>query len=241
MSDNVTIYVPLDALLDTRIGTLSRMNPDAAKAIADSWYHKRTVDVFDKNRSGINQAEYKKLYDDRDEVTLQHSTMTWLPKYLMALTSRLTTNQGMPLLAEQFKIQINVFPYELSEQVETSIIAAMDAYTNGVAEIEIVSYRPEDLTVNMIKFNYDICYMYNFDEWFMKHTDEFSKVQIPEVRFVVPRLYLQDIPADLIEKVSKEEYGWEQMSLLLMGLVGVVFMDVRLFSFVTETPPNVDV
>lgn len=240
MNENAKCLVHLDVLMDTRLGTLKRLNPDAAEAIRTSWYHKRTTDKFDRNGSKINQAAYDALYRARDEETLKLSTMTQLPKYLMPLIARLTTTQGMPLLSQQFKVDINYYPYDLSEQVLAAIQVAMETYTNGAAEINMVCYAPEDLSVSMIKASYDIVFLYDFNEWLMQHTKEFEKMQIPEVRMVAPRLYLSDVPAHLLEKVQHEEYGWEQMSMIFMGLVGVVFMDTNLYSIVTETPPDLD-
>lgn len=240
MSENTKCLVQLDALMDTRLGTLKRINPDSAELIRTSWYHKRTSDQFDRNGSKINQAAYTALYSARDEETLKLSMMTQLPKYLMTLIARLTTTQGMPLLSQQFKVDINYYPYDLSEQVLAAIQVAMETYTNGAAEINMVFYAPEDLSVTMVKSCYDIVFLYDFNEWLMQHTAEFEKAQIPEVRFVAPKLYLKDVPAQLLEKVNHEEYVWEQMSMVFMGLVGVVFMDANLYSIVTDTPPDLD-
>ncbi|QKE54460.1 hypothetical protein ACSA002_1460 [Salmonella phage vB_SalM_SA002] len=240
MSENTKCLVQLDALMDTRLGTLKRLSPDGAELIRTTWYHKRTSDQFDRNGSKINQAAYTALYSARDEETLKLSMMTQLPKYLMTLIARLTSTQGMPLLSQQFKIDINYYPYELSEQVLTAIQVAMETYTNGAAEINMVYYAPEDLTVTMVKSCYDIVFLYDFNEWLMQHTKEFEKAQIPEVRMVAPKLYLKDVPSQLLEKVNHEEYVWEQMSMVFMGLVGVVFMDANLYSIVTDTPPDLD-
>lgn len=240
MSDNTTCLVSLDVLMDTRLATLRRLNEDAAMQIKDSWYHKRTTDVFDRNGSPISQLAYKAMYDARDEDTLKLATMTHLPRYLMTLIARLTTQQGMPLLSEQFQIDINLYPYQLDEQVKESIRMAMETYTNNAAVINLVDFAPEELTVQFVKSKYQICFMYDFNEWLMHHTEEFSKVTMPEVRFVAPRLYLKDAPQALMQKVNAEEYVWEQMSLVFLGLVGIVFMDVNLFSIVSENEPDLE-
>ena len=241
MSGAIKCLVPLDCLMDTRLGTLKRLNAASAEMIEDSYYHKRTVDRFDLNGSKINQAAYEALYSARDEETLKVSTMTQLPLYLMSLIARLTTTQGMPLLSEQFAIHVNIYPYTLSDEVCQSIQRVIETYTNNAAVVEIVSFAPDELTVSMLKHSYAICFMYNFDEWLMNHTEEFKQATIPEVRIVAPRLYLSDAPAQLIEKVKAEEYGWEQMALMFAGLAGVVFMDVNIFSVLTDTPPDLEV
>lgn len=240
MSENISCLIPLDVLMDTRLATLRRLNEDESRVIEGSWYHKRTVDVFDRNGSKINQKAFEALYEARDEETLKNAFMTQMPKYLMSLIARLTTQQGMPLLAQQFKIDINVYPYRLSEEVRASIVLAIETYTNNAAEINLVDFAPEELSVQLIKSQYAICFMYDFNEWLMKHTEEFKVTTMPEVRVVAPKLYLKDTPLPLLEKVKTEEYGWEQMSLMFVGLVGVVFMDVNLFSIVTENEPDLE-
>ncbi|QXO10120.1 hypothetical protein pEaSNUABM37_00159 [Erwinia phage pEa_SNUABM_37] len=240
MSDNITCLVPLDALMDTRLATLRRLNEEQSVAIQGSWYHNRTVDTFDRNGSKINQRAFEALYEARDEETLKNAFMTQLPKYLMTLIARLTTQQGMPLLSQQFKIDINLYPYQLSEEVRASIVMAIETYTNNAAEVNLVDFAPEELTVQLIKSKYQILFMYDFNEWLMKHTEEFKQTTMPEVRVVAPRLYLKETPTALLAKVESEEYGWEQMSLMFVGLVGVVFMDVNLFSIVTDNEPDLD-
>lgn len=240
MSENITCLVSLDALMDTRLGTLRRLNEEESKAIQAGHYHKRTCDVFDRNGSKINQRAYEALYDSRDEETLKNSFMTHLPRYLMTLIARLTTQQGMPLLSEQFKIDINLYPYQLSEQVKASIRFAIETYTNNAAEVNLVDFAPEELTVQLIRSKYQICFMYDFNEWLACHTEEFKTTVIPEVRFICPRLYLKETPTALLQKVDAEEYVWEQMSLIFVGLVGVVFMDANLFSIVTENEPDLE-
>lgn len=240
MSNNITALVSLDCLMDTRMGTLKRLNPEAAEKLQASWYHKRTTDTFDRNGSGINQKAFQALYEARDEDTLKQCMMTQLPRHLMALIASLTTTQGMPLLAEQFTIHINLYPYNLSEPVRIAIRQAIEVYTNNAAVVEMVDYSPADLGLSLLKHTYDICFMYDFNEWLMLHTEEFKTIQIPEVRVVTPRLYLKEAPTQLLEKVKGEEYGWEQMALLFVGLVGVVFMDVNIFSIVSEHEPNLN-
>lgn len=240
MSESITCLVSLDVLMDTRLATLRRLNEAQSQAIQADWYHKRTVDVFDRKGATINQKAYETLYATRDEETLKNAFMTQLPKYLMTLIARLTTQQGMPLLSQQFKIDINLYPYQLNESVRASIQSAIEIYTNGAAEINLVDYAPEELTVQLIKSTYAICFMYDFNEWLMHHTEEFKRATMPEVRIIAPRLYLKDTPTELLKKVESEEYGWEQMSLMFVGLVGVVFMDVNLFSIVTDNEPNLD-
>jgi len=240
VSENITCLVSLDVLMDTRLATIRRMNEEQSQLIQANWYHKRTVDRFDRKGANVNQAAYEALYAARDEDTLKLAFMTQLPKYLMTLIARLTTTQGMPLLSQQFKIDINLFPYQLAEPVKESIRSAIETYTNGAAEINLVDYAPEELTVQLIKNTYAICFMYDFNEWLMHHTEEFKQTTMPEVRMVVPRLYLKDAPSELLKKVDAEEYVWEQMSLMFVGLVGVVFMDVNLFSIVTDNEPDLD-
>ncbi|QZA70938.1 hypothetical protein AH06_164 [Erwinia phage AH06] len=237
--DRIGCYVPLDALLDTRIGVIDQIAGENGLALVESWYHTRTTDRFDRKGTALTQTAYKAAWAARDEETLKRTRMTFVPMYLMNLISRYNTAHGMPIMAATYTVTVNTYPYKLPDERKAQLQQIIETYTSGIAEVVIDYIDPADLTVEYIKANYSVCLMYEFDDWLMKHKDEFAKVQMPGTVIIAPKLYLSDVSDEVIKRAESGD-GFAGLSLALCALVTTVFLDVRLFSYVTDTPPNLD-
>lgn len=237
--DQVNCYVPLDALLDTRIGTIDKIAGSDGLALVADWYHTRTADKFNRKGSQLTQERYDAAWKLRDEDTLRRTRMTFVPQYLLNLVSRYNTSHGMPVMAAKYKITINLWPYQLSDERVQQLQEIMQLYTSGVAEIAVDYIDPADLTVAYLKATYSLCIMYEFNAWLNMHKEEFTQTQMPGTVIIAPELYLADVPDELIETAKKTD-GFAGVSLALCALCTVVFLDVRLFSYVTDTPPVID-
>lgn len=239
MSD-ARIYVSLDALLDTRYATIKKIAGDVGEQIVSKWYHTRVVDRFGRTDTPLTDEAYRAAYNARDEDTLKLSTMTFVPQYLINLVSKYTANLGKPLMAGMFDVSINIWPYDLSEERTSELKSIMRTYTADVANVDVVSIPDDKLTLEFIASQYNICFMYNFDEWLTLHMEEFKKKPIPQVSFLTPKLHLPTASDSDIIKSVKDDTSFEGASVLLRGLLAVYFMDVRLFSYVTATHPQFD-
>lgn len=237
--DQIHCYVSLDALLDTRIATINKVAGETGLELVKDWYHTRTSDKFNRKGTELTQTAYDAAWAARDEDTLTRTRMTFVPQYLMHLVSRYNTSHGMPIMAANYKITVNVWPYKLPEERLVQLREIMETFTSGAAEIVIDNVDPADLTVAYLKATYSLCIMYEFNTWLNMHKEEFTKTQMPGTVILAPELYLSDVPDELIEKAKKTE-GFAGVSLALCALCTVVFLDVRMFSYVTTTPPRTD-
>lgn len=237
MSD-ARVYVPLDVLLDTRYATIRKVAGDVGEQIVSKWYHKRVVDKFGRSGTPLTDEAYNAAYTARDEDTLALSTMTFVPQYLVNLVSKYTANLGKPLMANMFDISINVWPYNLPEARVAELKQIIRTYTGDIANVDIV-YIPDDkLTVEFISSQYDLCFMYDFNAWLMLHTEEFKQRTMPTVSFITPKLHLTTAMDGDIIKSTNDEATFESVSMILRGFLAVYFLDVRLFSRVTDTHPS---
>lgn len=237
MSD-ARCYVDLDSLLDTRYATIKKVAGTQGESIVKDWYHTRLVDRFGRSESVLTDASYQQAYQQRDEETLKLSTMTFVPTYMVNLISKYTSNLGKPLLSGMFKITVNIWPYDLAEDRVASLKSILLTYTGGVAEIDVVTIPSDKLTVSFIASQYDLCIMYDFNNWLMAHTEEFKTTVIPMVSFLTPKLHLITASEDELAKSVREQTSFDGVSVVLRGLLAVYFLDVRLFSYVTATHPS---
>ena len=107
------VIIEIDCLLDTRLGTLAKFNPDLANAIltdTENLYHERKTDDF----PGISRETFYSLYHDRDIETMFNSRPTNIIKFLIKNHLELATNLRSQAKNETLVYQINVFPYLLT-------------------------------------------------------------------------------------------------------------------------------
>jgi hypothetical protein len=207
--EKVSFYVDLDALLDTRAGTLFRHDPKVLELNLQKDYYLRTTDEFE----GIDFDLYRELYSKRDIETLKHSLVTRVMPMLMDFakdTLRAIINSPYQ---RQPKVVINIFPYELSESTERYVIAAVRALSHGLFDVEVIRTSYENLTPSYVKSNFLFMAMYSYWEWLdaQAQNGEFEKTQCPHVTLIGPQLIkskeaerlLKGIDAfDAIEKYS---------------------------------------
>ena len=239
MDQTLGCYVDLDSLLDTRIATIAKVGGEAALERVKPFYHLRTSDLFGQRGTSLTQEAYDASYATRDEETLALSRMTFVPVYLLHLISKFTTTKGMPVLASGIKVTVNTFPYNLPEERQRGLVNYLQEYTGGAADIELIDVDPAKLSLAFLKANYKVFFVYEFDRWLMGHTEEFKTTQIPDVSVLTPRVMLKDVTEEARQK-GLSASGFESTSVALFGFVTVVFLDVRLFSYVTDTPPSLE-
>jgi hypothetical protein len=103
-----TVYFELDCLLDTRFGTIRKMGEEHADRLYAPEYFSREEDKFE----GIDPTLFKKMYDERDEETLQCSSITAFVPRLKDLTQFLSVNAVARPDYSGIKIAVNVFPID---------------------------------------------------------------------------------------------------------------------------------
>jgi hypothetical protein len=75
------IYSELDALQDTRIATIAKIDQDLASRALQNGYHTRQCDEFD----GVDSEHFKRLYQSRDVETLKLSAPTEIHNLILRL------------------------------------------------------------------------------------------------------------------------------------------------------------
>ena len=200
-ANDVIFYVMLDAIMDTRIGTLMRMKADfAIKATGSKEYHQRLSDDFVDilNDPSFDQGFYKKLYYDRDISTMFYSRATRMVEYLKRVIHDQAIRKvtGDPRVGA-LKLIINTYPYFLEGEDLTylrRVIAAAFAQPFEVVEMD---FRPlREMTLGWFRsVQPAVCAMYDFYEWSkdcadLPRTEAEAKVMVgsPETMMLVPGL-----------------------------------------------------
>lgn len=240
-----TILVELDCLLDTRLGTLNRLDPAAVDRVLFSGkYHERESDEFD----GVDMERYRALYVARNRETLMHSAPTNCFAFVREFVGMLR-NQALELnnpMAGEIKIAVNLWPYQLSEEEVSEVGKSLAVRLGGVAPVELVYLSTADLTPDHVRNSYHTLVMYEYDPWLSMHYDidptkhslkELMKRLLVDITLFSPAIYHRKPPdADTLAKLLKEStHPLIEAELLGGTIIGLHLVDVEFFSIVRSS------
>jgi hypothetical protein len=241
MSDMATkqhILVDLDAILDTRLATLSKINQQAGlKALWSSEYYTRNTNDFSKI-CGISAADFETAWSARDVDTLKRSLPTGAIPALRIMMDDLDRQSATTPFAVSIRLVLNVFPYRLAPAEAEAMAEVMGAYSGvGRENVDVVFKSWHELTPSMIKNNYSGLILYNYREWMEIQQYAFEHARMPEITVLAPGLYKEREPT----RQEIDLPGAEQMSALditegfLAGCYDLNFLDLTYFSVI---PPG---
>lgn len=237
------IYVEVDGLLDTRLGTIGLLSPEIArKTISSGAYIEREVDEFE----GVGQLEFKMAYADRTNKTLHNSVMSGLVFHLRGLVWQLKKQALTMPFHDGVRLSINLYPYSFSEAEQEEFTRVLmyrlnggeseEAHEQDLVAVEYLNVAPESLTPAHCKASFGAMYMYNPWHWLNLHTEALKTVRLPEVIIYAPRLFHDGKPdAKALEQFKMEFEGkapdpltFDEMR--VSPIAGVTLIDVSYFS-----------
>lgn len=240
-------YVPLDLLLDTRMGTLSRMNQVLAAAMNLKTYRNRMNDKFE----GYTMEQFREAYAKRDKETLKYSLPTAFMNLLRQEVQRGSMANGKEFSPDMPKVYVNIWPYELDdvEIVELGTILVNLIRTEGI-EIEIINMSLEELTPQYCRENFVFMSMYlEYNAWFDYHAQHknLDNSVIKHILMMVPGMFDKEIPSDADVKRTYLEVGVDPLSMIEIEakeFVDLVMIDSKHFSImefggIKPTSPDV--
>ena len=189
------IYVELDCLLDTRLATLSRIDPQhAVKAVQDPRYYNRVIDDFTEI-CGVGVAEFKEAYAKRDVVTLQASLMTQVPIMLNELVKKLEAESVETPFSKGVEVEVNYWPYKLSAEEIDGLQLSIMYYSGIQTLVKMVSIPQDKVSLRYLKARYTGAFIYNLSEFLEARGVELTEVVMPDFPLIAPGLWKDRVPA----------------------------------------------
>lgn len=182
------IMVMLDALLDTRMGTLLLLGEQfLTDAVKTGEYHNREEDKF----PGIDLNTFKTAYSKRNKDTLKHSGVTQVISLIEEYVSKIHNQNLVTPFHFIPSVTLNIYPYELNEIEIDTFKRLLVRYTNKQAIVNVVNMPFEELTPLYVKQNLSMLIMYDYNDWLEYHAlnKNFEKYTCPEVTMLGPRIY----------------------------------------------------
>jgi hypothetical protein len=236
MSDTAhRLLVDLDALLDTRFGTILGLNKDAAAPIVESGYHSRMLDDFETPSKGlITNEAFRDAYAKRDIETLKRSIMTGIPTILRTHVDNLEERRLRQVDVESISVTINTWPYilpgPLLQQYKTVFGLTLPEHVGiGITRID-----PKDLPPIRLREEYDGWCTYDLDAWMKLHYQDLLRVRCNQVTVIAPRIHIRD-PGEL--KPDEEQEGFNPLdvhalhSMVMEEFIHIEYLPIVDFSF----------
>ena len=228
--DDDNIYLTLDSILDTRMGTLAKIdNALAASVLQSGKYHKRLIDEFD----GVGKEVYKEAYAQRDLETLKRSVVTNLVFFLRRLIKDSLISSIINQKVENLCFTLNVYPYDFSDPgLVDMLVGCLRFHTYSTSSVKIVSIPDEELTPEFCQENFQIMIMYDWVNWVDKHREFFEKKGIANIAVVVPEIFTDSIPTqEDIDRLDLRKHNPFRMTEeITAALFRLKHMPVSLFS-----------
>lgn len=186
------IYVELDCLLDTRLGTLSLLGDTVVEAALENNYFTREEDTFPL----VNKDLFKKLYDTRDKELIKISPRTHCVEYLNEIIFKLLEMCTKTPIGTGVSLFINIYPYKLNEKEITELIEVYIDMTKGLCDIVLIDKSLDELTPMFCKNRFNIMFMYYYSDWLEIHSknNNFRKVLLNEIKVYGPKVYFNRKP-----------------------------------------------
>lgn len=197
----IGIYVDLDCLLDTRLGTLMSIDSKRGLDVLDSKdYYLRDTEEFPY----FSSEEFQNRYDNRDTNVLKHSTVSNIIIDLKEMIVDLMGKVQVHPLYNSVKLFINISPYSLTEDEKDTIIDVMRSHTFYMSDIEIIDIPLKELSCLWVYENVSHLFIYHYDEWLNGRSMELSYRGLPDISLYIPRLYFSHRPTEDDYKPMKE-------------------------------------
>ena len=222
------LYVELDCLLDTRIGTVAMISNDLATNVLKNNYHQRQEDVFD----GVDNNTFKELYCKRNIDTLKHSTITTFMPLLRHLCELIYEEAISRPYHSGPEIVLNVYPYFMTDDVATAIRTAIERWVGNNTPVTLSRIEPKNLKPIICR-DFSLMVMYDPTEWFNENLEELVKKPLRDVTLYIPQLY-RNRQGKTDEEIAKETEEvmnpFAALDLVMKSIIDINQLDVYYFS-----------
>lgn len=225
-----TVLVELDALLDTRISTVSTFGDQAVETVLLNRYHERTSDRF----KGIDESLFRSRYQQRDRSILFGSMVTPIGDLLAEFAHKTLKNSLSSPFNYRPKVLINIHPYQLDESEINIILTSVIAKTHQLADVEWVDWPYDKITPAYVKDHLSILILYEYYRWLELHSanENFKKTSCPEVALLGPAIRF--VSETAFQEASTSIDVFEAIQELAGPFIGLQLLPIEHFSLVLK-------
>ena len=221
------VLVSLDALLDTRLSILKKIDSRTADLmLVNGAYFSRVSDKFPAFPG------FAERYAKRDRETLRDAMVTECINFIRDMVSQMVLMGYKTPFHQEVRVQVNTYPYALEEEEIILIGEALAVNFIGVCELDMVTLNDKQISPSYCRENVTVMVMYDYKDWLDTHALELEKLGIPEVDLYVPGLYFGEEPSQAEIEAMVRERG-HPMELIENAFKPMIHLDLltpRVFS-----------
>lgn len=239
-------YCSLDAILDTRLGTVSRMNQDAAAQLLCKAYYERLSDDLGDITPLITNEAYRAAYAQRDLETLKVSRVTAILPLMGAQIRKVMDGVIAGNGQGGVEIDLNIWPYKVTPSMYDMLKTCIRSYTMRHLPVNIINVPPEGLTMDRIRSSWVMMFLYDFVGWSGAISDKIEPMEkggkrAAQVTMITPALFVSNEEAEKVKKDpliidGQEMNAFAATEITFAEYIGLTFEHVKLFSII---PPPV--
>lgn len=241
-TDNCVILVQLDAWFDLRMGTLLTVSDDKKSVVQASGYKKRKTDTWSDIGLSINQAQYDKLIKEPNADVLKNSVLSNMVRWVHELCAELLCKHASDPMQGLPEVHVNIHPFTFTAEVLKAFTEAVTYWMPDGVPIKIINYNVHSLTPEVIKANYGMVVMYDFNGWLSVHRDALQECKLYDTPIVYPAIYftgsapnddeIEEIARSLnLTEYDKDELAFASIEKVLGEWLHLMSVDVDLFCF----------
>lgn len=217
----ITCFTNLDSLFDPRRGILTKVALESGntkfdwKKNMETIYQRRRYDYFNQPELGITQAAYEARYDKRSMDDWADETQCYFyPSKLISnmfkAIREVEFGVGQFISAASFSVTVNLYPYTLTETLETELESVIRGKIPFNISLSFVTIPYDEITPSVLGayqnvFIYDLLIGKDYKVYW----ENYGKAANTNTRFFVPDLLVyKELPEEMrreepIETISK--------------------------------------
>lgn len=233
------IYVDIDCLLDTRLGTLIKIDPRFAYNVSDNKnYYLRQEDIFKDKDQTLDREIYKKVFCKYKEEIIRSSLKTKMFAFLYELCKVFLNQATSTPYLSSIEIELNLYPYDFTQEEGTTILNLVSSILKDSIDISYINKSPKELTVDYIYESHCAMIMYDCSNWLNENNKGLQSRKLKEIALYIPKL---NFVRQLTQEESKpfNERGvnpFELLKILMCEFITMQFLPVSLYC--ADTPAN---
>lgn len=237
------ILVMLDCILDTRQGTLLKINPDVAFDITSKEeYHARESDEFTSEKYGkLSTVLFENIKEKFKHEIIFSSMKTKMYLFLQELITGYANLSLSTPHVSTITVEINLFPYQFTDTQVEYLMKAMIAHLGNTAAISIVNFDIQSMLLKEVASKYDCIIMYNPTNWLNSKHNELKTGVLKETTLYLPKMNtvraLSDKERRDFTKNVSDIYKFTEM--IFTGFVRIKYIPVESYCVDVPYKPSV--
>lgn len=233
-SSAFNLMFDLDAMFDSRMGTLLTMREDLASVLPLMEYRRRTMDDWTALTGGaITTEAFNERYAQRDLATLKRCIITGMVPVLMNYIDSLKERFFRGVDVTSISVDINSYPYTLPGPIADTFQNCLRVLLPTYVNVNMCRHSPESMTPTFLKKHYSGWITYDLDTWMALHKEELLGVPINEVACITPKLFKQELEESASdEDIFKDVDKHGLLELIMEDFLHIEHVPVSDFCFV---------